>query len=316
MHRHVLLHGGSLALRIGGCITALVTPFNERLGVDYEGLRRNVRFQIENGISGLAPLGTTGEAPTIRDDERKGIINTVIEEAAGKVPVIVGAGTHSTEHTIAYAQEAEDLGADALLVVSPYYNKPSQEGLYRHFEAISKSVGISIIPYNIPGRTAVNIEPGTMSRIASLPNVIGVKEASGNIAQITEVISRAGEGFSVLSGDDCMTIPIMSLGGTGVISVASNLLPRRVAEMTRAASAGDWDLAARLNLDMLPIFRGAFLETNPVPIKTAMRICGMPAGGVRLPLYGMGEANIRTLRGILLGYGELEIVDRRVERIS
>ncbi len=289
-----------------GCITAMVTPFGRNLEVDYDGLRQNVGFQIDNGISGLAPLGTTGESPTISDSERSSVVSAVVEEARGRVPVIVGTGSNSTEKTIKYSKEAEHLGADAVLLVTPYYNKPTQEGIYRHFKAVSESIGIPIIAYNIHGRTGVNIETHTLLRMSSLENIIGVKEASGSILQMMEVIERLPEGFAVLSGDDNMTLPLMVLGGHGVISVVSNLLPRRVSEMISYAMKGDFENARRLHFELLPMFRSAFLETNPVPIKAAMSLSGMPSGDVRLPLCEMNDVNSKKLIETLKLYKELK----------
>ena len=285
----------------------MVTPFDDKLEVDYEGLKANVRFQIDNGVSGIVPLGTTGESPTITDEERKQITETVVGAAKGKIPVIVGTGSNSTKKTIEHSIEAEALGADAVLIVSPYYNKPTQEGLYRHFEAVSKSIGIPIIVYNIQGRTGVNIETQTLSRMAKLPNIVGVKEASGNIAQVMDVIEQMPKGFTVLSGDDNLTLPLISLGGHGVISVVSNLLPKRTSEMVNAAIAGDYARAKRMHYELMPIFKGAFIEVNPVPIKTAMQMSGMPSGGLRLPLCEMQPQNRERLAAALAKYPELKL---------
>lgn len=289
-----------------GCMTALVTPFGPRLEVDYKGLRQNVNFQIANGISGLVPLGTTGEASTISDEERTRIIEAVVEEVNGRVPVIVGTGTNSTDKTIKYTKEAKKLGADAALIVSPYYNKPSQEGVFRHFEAITKAVDIPIIVYNIMGRTGINIETSTMARIASLDNITGVKEASGNLNQVTDVVAQLPEDFAVLSGDDSLTLPILSLGGRGVIAVVSNLLPKMTSDMVNFALSGDFNSAGRHHYKLLPMFRASFMEPSPVPIKTAMRLSGMPAGGVRLPLYEMNQNNESKLKEALSKYSELK----------
>ncbi len=287
-----------------GCITAMVTPFDEKGGVDYEGLRQNARFQIENGISGLVPLGTTGESPTISEDERKRVIEAVISEAGKKVHVIPGTGTNSTEKTIKYSKQAEELGADAVLIVSPYYNKPTQEGLYQHFKAVNDAIGIPIIVYNIQGRTGVNIETPTLARIAQLDNVAAVKEASGSISQMMDVIDQIPK-LTALSGDDNMTLPLMAAGGKGVISVVSNLLPRMVSDMVGFALNGDFESARKLHYMLMPIFKGAFIETNPVPIKTAMRLAGMPAGRCRLPLCDMLPQNEEKLKAVLKKYEEL-----------
>lgn len=291
---------------IKGSITAMITPFDRKLEVDYSGLEHNVEFQIKNGISGLVPLGTTGESPTITGQERTKIIKSVVKQVNGRVLVIPGTGSNSTEETIKYTKEAQNLGADAALIVTPYYNKPSQEGLYRHFEAVSKSTDIPVIVYNIAGRTGVNIETPTLLRISQLDNVVGVKEASGNINQIGDVIDQLPDDFIVLSGDDNLTLPLMALGGAGVISVVANLLPKRISQMTSAALEGDMAKAAKIHFDLLPIFKGAFIESNPIPIKTAMRLCGMPSGGLRLPLCEMMPHNQDKLKAILSKYSELK----------
>ncbi len=288
------------AVRIEGAITAMVTPFTESGELDVEGLKRNVKFQIDNGISGLVPLGTTGESPTISDEERETVIKTVVEAAAGKVPVIVGTGTNSTAHSIELSRQAEELGADAVLVVSPYYNKPTQEGLYRHFKAIAESIKIPVVVYNIQGRTAVNIETATLVRMAqSCSNIIAVKEASGNLAQMMDVLEQLPKTFSVVSGDDNLTLPLMALGGKGVISVVGNLIPGKVSDMCAAGLRGDFATARKLHFEMLPLFKAAFIETNPIPIKAAMGMAGMPAGPARLPLCEMQAANSDKLRAVL-----------------
>ena len=294
------------SVRIEGAITAMVTPFTESGELDVEGMKRNVEFQIANGISGLVPLGTTGESPTVSDEERETVIRTVVEAAAGKVPVIVGTGTNSTEHSIELSQQAEELGADAVLVVSPYYNKPTQEGLYRHFKAIAEAVSIPVVVYNIQGRTGVNIETATLARMAQVPNIIAVKEASGNLAQMMDVLEQLPKTFSVVSGDDNMTMPLMALGGKGVISVVSNLTPRKVSDMCAAGLRGDFATARKLHFEMLPLFKAAFIETNPIPIKTAMNMAGLAAGPVRMPLCEMQSANVEKLRAVLQKMGVLK----------
>ena len=290
-----------------GCITAMITPFNEKDEVDYKGLAQNVRFQVSNGVSGLIPLGTTGESPTISEEERKRIIETVVSEAR-KVPVIVGTGTNSTEKTVKHSKQAEDLGASAVIIVSPYYNKPTQEGLYKHFKAINDAISIPIVVYNIQGRTSVNIETPTLRRIAELENVVGVKEASGSIAQMMDVIEQLPEDFVVLSGDDNMTLPLMAVGGKGVVSVVSNLLPDMVSQMVQLALDGDMEEARKLHYKLMPIFKGAFNETNPITIKTAMRMSDMPAGKCRSPLCDMSPQNEEKLKAILKNYQQLKIV--------
>jgi len=287
-------------------MTAMVTPFDQKGNVNYDGLEENTKYQIKNGISGLVPLGTTGESPTITTEERKEIIEAVIN-AAGKIPVIPGTGTNSTEKTIKYSKEAEKLGADAVLIVSPYYNKPSQEGLFRHFKAVNDAIDIPVIVYNIQSRTGVNIETSTLARMTKLKNIAAVKEASGSIAQMMDVINQMPEDFTVLSGDDNMTLPLIAAGGKGVISVVSNLLPRMVSDMVAAALKGDNEKARKINYKLLPIFKAAFIETNPVPIKTAMRWAGMPSGHCRLPLCDMLPENEEKLKNVLKKYQEIKI---------
>lgn len=300
-------HGEAEMLDLHGCITAIVTPFDKSLGVDYQGLKENVDFQIENAASGLSPLGTTGEAPAISDRERTEVLRTVVDRANGRVPIIAGTGTNSTERTISYTKEAADLGADAALVVAPYYNRPSQEGIYRHFEAISRATDLPIVVYNIPGRTGVNVEVPTLARMSRLSTIVAVKEASGNIGQIADTIQQLPDGFTVLSGDDGITLPLMALGGKGVISVVSNILPKRISDMVAAMNSGDLAKARTLHRELMPIFRGAFVETNPVPIKTAMELAGMPAGGVRLPLFEMSDERKVELKRTLQKYRELSV---------
>src|SRR3989344_3823832 len=289
-----------------GCMTAMITPFDQKEQVDYDGLEEITKFQIKNGISGLVPLGTTGESPTITEEERKQIIKFVIDEA-GKTPVIPGTGNNSTEKTIKQSKEAEKLGADAVLIVSPYYNKPSQEGLFKHFKAVDDAINIPIIIYNIQSRTGVNIETPTLARMAKLKNIAGVKEASGSMAQMMDVINQLPEDFTVLSGDDNMTLPLIAVGGRGVISVVSNLFPKLVSDMTNYALKGENEKARKLNYKLLPIFKAAFIETNPAPIKTAMRWAGMPAGHCRLPLCNMLPENEEKLKNVLKKYQEIKL---------
>jgi 4-hydroxy-tetrahydrodipicolinate synthase len=267
-----------------------------------EALRENVRFQIENGVHGLVPLGTTGESPTIREEERKLIIKTVVDEVNSKIPVIVGTGTYSTEEDVRLSKEAQDLGADGLLVVAPYYNKPTQEGLYLHFKAISEAVDLPIIVYNIPGRTGVNVEVQTLVRLSQFNNIVAVKEASGNLAQVMDIIEALKDRITVLSGDDNLTLPIMALGGKGVISVISNLLPKPLVELVESALKGDFKKAKELHYHLLPLFKAAFIETNPIPIKTMMNLVGMKAGPCRLPLCNMQPHNLEKVKKILSRY--------------
>ncbi len=293
-------------IKISGVYTALITPFDSNLEVDYEGLKRNVNLQIDAGVNGLLVLGTTGETPTLTTNEQRKVITTVIEEAKGRVPVIVGTGTNSTAASIERTAEAKKLGADAALIVTPYYNKPTQRGIYEHFRAINLAVDLPLIAYNIKGRSGVNIETSTLKDISELYNVVAVKEASGDISQIMDVITKLGsDDFSVMSGDDALTLPAMALGANGVFSVVSNLFPDRVVAMTEAALRGDFEEARALHYELLPFFRAAFIETNPIPIKAAMEILGLPAGKCRLPLCDLQPKNAEKLAEILKSYGSL-----------
>lgn len=287
-----------------GVTTALITPFLDDEAVDYAGLRRNVRLQIEQGVRGLVPLGTTGETPTLNSEEMQKVVRLVVEEAraGGKEnPVMVGVGTNSTKKTIENAQNAQEWGADALLVVTPYYNKPTQEGIVAHFTAVAKAVDLPIVVYNIKGRTGTNIETPTLKRLAALPSVIGVKEASGDINQMMDVLAEIPE-LAVYSGDDSLTLPVISLGGQGVISVVSNLLPGLVVEMVELALAGQVDQARAMHYALLPMFRAAFIESNPGPIKYAMTKMGLAAGPMRLPLVGMSAKNRGIMDSVLANY--------------
>lgn len=285
-----------------GLYTALITPFDSQGQLNEEGLRQNLRFQIKQGVDGVVVLGTTGESPTLTTEERKKIIQIGLEEVKGKVHFLVGTGSYSTQDTIEKTLQAQEAGADAALIVTPYYNRPTQEGLYQHFRAITEAVSIPICVYNIQGRTGQNIQTDTLKRIASLPHIIAVKEASGNISQITEVIetvSRPHPRFSVLSGDDALTLPLIALGGHGIISVVSNLVPAPMKALVKACLTGDFKEAQSMHYQLLPLFKVAFLETNPMPIKAAMHMCGMDAGPCRLPLCDLLPENASKLQHII-----------------
>jgi 4-hydroxy-tetrahydrodipicolinate synthase len=292
-----------------GAFTALITPMKESGEVDYDGWRRLINFQIEEGIDGLVPLGTTGETPTLDEDEEEKLIKIAVEEVRGRVPVIIGAGSNSTKHMVLYVTRARDLGADAALVVTPYYNKPNDSGLLRHFEAAA-SAGLPVVVYNIAGRTGRNIPPALMEKISRIPGIAGVKEASGDINQMGDMIAsvagpRRAEGkpFYVLSGDDSFTLPLASMGGDGVISVISNLVPSKVAALTRAALSGDMAGARKLHYELLPLAKTAFIETNPVPIKAAMTWAGLPGGPARLPLGPLESGNEQALKAVIKKLG-------------
>jgi len=281
-----------------GAFTALVTPFRNGQ-VDVEALEGMVEFQIQNGIHGLVPCGTTGETPAMSESEDRLVIETVVRITNGRVPVIAGTGSNSTDMAIKYTKMAEEVGADGSLQVSPYYNKPTQEGLYRHFAAIAESTNLAIILYNIPGRTSVTIDAETTARLAEIPNIVGTKEATLSMNMAMDVMSLCGEGFDVLSGDDPVTLPLMSLGGRGVISVASNVAPAAVSNMVNALLKGDWERGRELHYELLPLFRTLFVETNPIPVKTAASILGLCSDEMRMPMIPLQGENLDTLRRIM-----------------
>src|ERR671939_997404 len=281
-----------------GAFTALVTPFRNG-EVDVEALEGMVEFQIHNGIHGLVPCGTTGETPAMSEEEDRIVISTVVRVANGRIPVIAGSGSNSTDMAIKYTRMAREAGADGSLQVAPYYNKPTQEGLYRHFATIAESTDLPLILYNIPGRTSVTISAETMARLAEIPNIGGVKDSTLSMNMISNVISLCGEEFDVLSGDDPMTLPLISLGGVGVISVASNVAPGAVSDMVRALLSGDWERGRELHYELLPLFRALFVETNPIPVKTASSILGLCSDEMRLPLIPMSGDNLRRLQETL-----------------
>ena len=281
---------------------ALVTPFDDKNEINIEALTKQIRFQIESGTNGLVPCGTTGETPTLSHDEYLAVIEIAIKVADGKIPVIAGCGANSTEKAVVLTKEVKTLGAQAGLSVTPYYNKPTQEGLYQHFMTIADSVELPIVVYNVPGRTSVNILPETVERLSKHPNIVAIKEASGNLQQISEVIARCGEDFDVLSGDDFLTYPIMSLGGKGVISVTANVMPGKVSEMVSSVLSGDWENAKNLHHELSKINQAMFIETNPVPAKTSLNLMGMNYGKPRLPLCEMKEGNRKKLEEVLKRY--------------
>src|ERR1700721_1916584 len=255
-------------MQLRGCGTALVTPFRQDGSIDDAALRNLVTWQSESGIDFLVSCGTTGETPTLSHDEWLYVIDTTIEIAAGRVPIVAGATSNSTYDAVEKAKEiAARPGVNAVLTASPYYNKPTQEGQYRHFRAIAEAIDKPIILYNVPGRTSATLETGTVARLAAVPNIVGVKEASGNMAQIAEVCNVVPENFLVFSGDDAITLPVIALGGVGIISVASNEIPHEMAEMTRAALNNDWPTARNLHRKYLPLMQANFLESNPMPVK-------------------------------------------------
>ena len=283
-----------------GAITAIVTPFRQNGDLDENALRNLVEFQIKNRIDGIVPCGTTGESPTLEHNEHRKVIETVIEAANGKTKVIAGAGSNSTKHAVELTRMAADIGADATLHVCPYYNKPTQEGLYRHFSEIARAADIPIVVYNIKGRTAVNMETATLARLAKeFSNIAAVKEASGDINQMREVLNTLPKSFDVLSGDDNMTYELMKLGGRGVISVASNIIPDRIKQLTDACSGKDFAKAEHIHNELMPLFKAIFIETNPIPIKAALAMKGMIKEAYRLPMCEMKSENKEKLRVVL-----------------
>ncbi|MGI9103310.1 MAG: 4-hydroxy-tetrahydrodipicolinate synthase [Terriglobales bacterium] len=286
--------------QIYGCGTALVTPFKSDGSIDEPAFKALVEWQIEHGIDFLVPCGTTGETPTLSRDEWLRVIDTATTVNQGRVPIVAGATSNSTQDAVDKAKTVAAMkGVDAILTASPYYNKPTQEGQYQHFKAIAQAVDKPLILYNVPGRTCANIEPATLGRLAQIPNIIGVKEASGNISQIADVFNAVPETFLVFSGDDAVTLPVISLGGVGIISVASNEIPRKMAEMTRAALGGDWKKARQIHRRYLPLMQANFLESNPLPVKAVLAMMGKIEENYRLPLCRMKPENRAKLEKIV-----------------
>ncbi|OLD39678.1 MAG: 4-hydroxy-tetrahydrodipicolinate synthase [Candidatus Rokubacteria bacterium 13_1_40CM_2_68_8] len=285
-----------------GSFVAMVTPFRNGK-VDEAKLRELVEFHITHGTDGLIPCGTTGESSGLTHDEHRRVVEIVIEAARGRIRVVPGTGSNSTAEAIDLTKHAERAGAAGALVVNPYYNKPTQEGLYRHFRAVAESVAIPILVYNIQSRTAVNVETDTLARLVrDVASVVGVKEASGSLDQMSHVIAACGPDFSVLSGDDNITLPLLAIGGSGVVSVIANIVPRETADLVHAALDGDWKRARDLHYRLFPLARAAFLETNPIPIKEAMAMAGMLEPEFRLPMCRMSDINREKLRAILKSY--------------
>jgi len=285
-----------------GASVAIVTPFKNG-EVDEESFRKLIEFQIENGTDGIVPCGTTGESATLSHEEHDRIVEIAIDAVKKRVPVIAGAGSNSTREALRLARHAYDAGADAVLMVSPYYNKPTQEGLYLHYKTVAEEVPIAVFPYNVPSRTGSNILPETVARLSKISNIVGIKEATGDLKQISKVFELCSEDFIVLSGDDFTTLPIMALGGKGVISVVSNIIPRDMADMIDAFAAGDLSRAKELHYKMWPIAEAAFFETNPIPSKAALSLMGKIEYELRSPLCRMSNANYEKLKNVLTNYG-------------
>jgi 4-hydroxy-tetrahydrodipicolinate synthase len=288
-----------------GSMTALITPFHQGR-IDYDSLERLVDHQIKGGTTALVPCGSTGESATLTHAEHAEVVKAVVRFAAGRIPVIAGTGSNSTSEAISLTRAAQEAGASAALLISPYYNRPTQEGIVRHYEAIARETHSPLIPYTIPGRTGSKIEATTVARLAEIDGVIGIKEATGSLDEVQEVIRLCGERFEVYSGDDALTLPILAVGGRGVISVIANLLPNESAAVADAALRGDWNEARRVHYRMLPLMRALFLETNPIPIKAALAMAGFCRDELRLPLLPMSEGPRAKLRAVMREMGVLK----------
>jgi 4-hydroxy-tetrahydrodipicolinate synthase len=289
-----------------GCGTALITPFSADGAVDEAALRKLVKRQIDEGIDFLVPCGTTGESPTLNRREHLRVVEITLEEVKGKVPVLGGAGGYNTAEVIELAGELRHLGVDGILSVTPYYNKPTQEGLYQHFKAIATAVPLPMVVYSVQGRTGVNVEPGTLKRLAEIDNIVGVKEASGNIGQMASVVHLVPDDFNVLSGDDAITIPLIALGGRGIISVVSNEIPGEMTKLAQLAMAGDFAGARAIQRKWLPLMDVNFVESNPIPVKAAMAMMGLCEPVWRLPMTAPSAANRAKIEAVLEQVGLLQ----------
>ena len=287
-----------------GSMTAIITPFRDG-AIDHEALERIVEFQLANGTSALVPCGSTGESATLTHPEHLEVVSRVVKVVHGRIPVIAGAGSNSTAEAIALARGAKAAGADAALLISPYYNKPTQEGIFRHYRAVAEAVQFPLIVYNIPGRTASKIEATTVARMAEVEHIVGLKEATGSLDEVQEVIRLCGDRLEVYSGDDSLTLPIMAVGAQGTISVIANIAPKQSAAMLAACRAGDWETARRLHYALLPLIRALFQETNPIGVKAAMAMMGFCRDELRLPLLPMTEAARAKLRAVVEEFGLL-----------
>lgn len=289
----------------GEVLTAMVTPFSQNGEVDYGKAAELAVYLVGNGSDGLVVAGTTGESPTLSGEEKLELFRVVVSAVGGKAKVVAGTGSNNTKQTVQFSRQAAECGVDGIMLVTPYYNKPSQEGLYQHFSAVAGAVPLPVMLYNVPGRTGVNMLAETTLRLAQLPNVAAVKEASGDVEQIARLCSGAPAGFAVYSGDDAMTFPLLSLGGCGVVSVAGHVAGTEIKEMVRSFSQGDIERARRLHHRLLPLFGVMFIASNPVPVKTAMNILGHDLGPVRLPLVALSEAHLAEVKRVLTAHGYL-----------
>ena len=285
-----------------GSMVALVTPFNDGK-VDWQSLENLIEFHIQNGTRGIVPCGTTGESATLSHEEHDAVVKTVVNTVNKRVPVIAGTGSNSTAEAVRLTRAAEKSGADGALMISPYYNRPTQEGIYQHYRKVASEVGIPIIVYNIPGRTGSKIEPETLARLAEIDNIAGVKEATGSVDQAIDVIRLCGDRLAVYSGEDSLIFSLMALGGKGVISTVANVAPKETADLAEACLNGDWQSGRALQFKLIPLIRSLFIETNPIPVKTALSLMGKCSGDLRLPLTPMGEGNLQKLQQAMTDFG-------------
>ncbi len=288
-----------MATDFGRVLTAMVTPFDKDMAVNYDLARKLARHLAESGSDGLVVAGTTGESPTLSKEEKIELFRVIVEEVGGQAIVVAGTGSYDTASSVALTQAAEKVGVDGVMLVAPYYNKPSQEGLYQHFKTIAKSTHLPVLLYNIPGRTGVNMLPATVARLAEIDNIVAIKEAAGSMDQVSELRRLLPDHFSIYSGDDSLTLPMLSLGAKGVVSVASHVVGPRIKEMINAFMAGNVTLATQIHLNLYPIFKGLFITTNPVPVKAALNMLGYQVGPPRLPLVEATPAEKESIKKML-----------------
>mgnify|MGYP001770572864 FL=1 len=286
-------------VQFGNVVTAMVTPFDRKGNLDLAKTTELVNYLLDNGTDALVVAGTTGESPTLTTEEKVALFRHVVSVVNGRVPVIAGTGTNNTRASIELTKRAEEAGVDAVMLVAPYYNKPNQEGLYQHFKVIAESTPLPVMLYNVPGRTSVNLAPETVIRLAAIPNIVAVKEAGGNLEAMAEIIERTPDDFQLYSGDDSLTLPVLAIGGAGVVSVASHIIGNEMQQMIRAFQAGDHQAAAALHRKWLPLMKGLFAAPSPVPVKTALQLRGLDVGSVRLPLVPLTEQERNELSRLL-----------------
>lgn len=288
-------------MNFGNIATAMVTPFDKNENIDFQKLSKLIDYLINNGTDSLVVAGTTGESPTLSEEEKVALIQYSVKEAAGRVPIIAGAGSNNTKASIKLTKKAEEAGADAVMLVTPYYNKPSQEGMYRHFRAIAEETSLPVMLYNVPGRTAASLAPETTIRLAEIPNIIAIKEASGDLDAITKIVAETPEDFAVYSGDDSLTLPALSVGARGIVSVASHIIGPEMQEMIKHYTEGNTAQAALIHQKLLPLMKGLFAAPNPSPLKTALQLKGLDVGSVRLPLIPLNEDERLRLSSLMNG---------------